>query len=53
MESINIWLVRVGLVRVGLVISLDQEHGLGMDHIASALATHPMTQVGYALFLPT
>jgi hypothetical protein len=32
--SIIIW-----LVRVGLVISVDREHGTGMDHIASAPAS--------------
>jgi hypothetical protein len=31
-------------VRVRLVIT---EHGTGMDHITSAPATHPVTQVGY------
>jgi hypothetical protein len=40
--SINTW-----LVKVGLVISLNHEHGTGMDCIASEPATHPMTQVGY------
>jgi hypothetical protein len=40
--SINIW-----LVRVGLVISVDQEHGTEMDHITSVTATHLVTQVGY------
>ncbi len=29
------------------MISLDQEHGTGMHHMASALATHPVTQVGH------
>ncbi len=43
--SINIW-----LVWVGLVISVDREHGI-MDHIASAPATHPMAQVGYIAVL--
>jgi hypothetical protein len=30
---INIW-----LVREGLVISVDQEHGIGTEHFESALA---------------
>jgi hypothetical protein len=34
--SMNIW-----LIRVGLLISVVQEHGTGRDHIVSAPATHP------------
>jgi hypothetical protein len=44
--SINIW-----LVWVVLVVSVDREHGTGMDYIASASATHPVTQVGYIAVL--
>ncbi len=41
-ESINIW-----LVRVGLVISVDRGHGTRMGHITSTPATHPLSQAGY------
>jgi hypothetical protein len=44
--SINIW-----LVRVGIVVSVDREHGTGVDHITSALATHSVTQVDYVAVL--
>jgi hypothetical protein len=40
--SINIELVRIGLVR-----SVDWKLGTGIDHIAPAPTTYPMTQVGY------
>ncbi len=33
--------INIQLVRVGLVISVDCEHGTGMDHILSALTTLP------------
>ncbi len=38
--------INTRLVRVGLVISVDREHGTWMDHIAYAPATHSVTQVG-------
>ncbi len=31
--------INIQLVRAGLVISVSQEHGTGMDHIVSAPAT--------------
>jgi hypothetical protein len=40
--------INTQLVRIELVISEDREHGTGMDHIASAPVTHPMTRVGYS-----
>ncbi len=40
--------INTQLVRVGLVISVDLEHGTGMDHMKSAPATHPVTQVSCA-----
>ncbi len=39
--------INILLVRVGLVISVDREHGTELNHIASVTATHPVTQVGY------
>jgi hypothetical protein len=33
------------------MISVDQEHGTGMDHILSAPVTHPMTQVGHIVMI--
>jgi hypothetical protein len=39
--------INTQLVRNGLVISVDWEHGTRMEYIAPASATHPMTQVGY------
>jgi hypothetical protein len=38
--------VNIQLVRIGLVILVDREHGIGMDHIVSAPTKYPMTQVG-------
>ncbi len=38
--------INTQLVRNGLVISVDYEHETTIDHIASASATHLMTQVG-------
>jgi hypothetical protein len=43
--SIKIWLVRIG--RIGLVISVDWEHGTRIDHIAPAPTTYPVTEVGH------
>jgi hypothetical protein len=43
--------ISILLGRVGLVISVDQEHGTGMDHITSTATTHPMTPVFYTAFL--
>ncbi len=40
----------IGLVRNGLVISVDWEHGTGMDHTAPATST-PVTQVGHTTML--
>jgi hypothetical protein len=37
----------VQLVRNRLVISVDCEHRTGIEHIVSASATNPMTQVGH------
>ncbi len=37
--------VNIQLVRIGLVILVDREHGIGMDHIVSAPTQDPMTQV--------
>ncbi len=39
--------INIQLVRLGLVILVDQEHGTDMDHIASASATNHVTLVGY------
>jgi hypothetical protein len=39
--------INIHLARVGLVISVNREHGTGMEHIEPAPATHPVTQVGY------
>jgi hypothetical protein len=33
-------------VRLGLVISVDQEHETGMNHVTSRPAKHTVTQVG-------
>jgi hypothetical protein len=44
--SLNIQLVSIGLVK-----SVDWEHGTGMDHIAPASPTYPLTQVGYTTML--
>ncbi len=33
--------INIGLVRVGLMISVDREHGTGIDHILSSLTTLP------------
>ncbi len=40
-------LINTWLVRTELGISVDWEHGTGMDHIVAAPATHPATQVGH------
>jgi hypothetical protein len=37
--------INIQLVIIGPVVSVDWEHGTRMDHIASAPATHPVTQV--------
>jgi hypothetical protein len=39
--------IKTRLVRIGLVISVDQDHGTRMGHIASSPATDPVTHVGY------
>ncbi len=39
--------IHTQLVGIELMISVDPEHEPRMDHIASASATHPMTQVGF------
>ncbi len=39
--------INTQLERNGLIISVDCEHKTRMDHIVSASATHPVTQVGY------
>jgi hypothetical protein len=39
--------INIELVRVGLVISVDQEHGTGVNHIVSVAATNPGIQVCY------
>jgi hypothetical protein len=44
--------INTQLVRIGLVISLDWEHGTSMDHIAPAATTYPMTISGYDTMLP-
>jgi hypothetical protein len=41
--SINIQLMRNGLM---IVISVDCEHGTGMEHVAPTSATNPKTLVG-------
>jgi hypothetical protein len=33
--------INIQLVRVGLVISVDREHGIGIDHVVPAMATPP------------
>jgi hypothetical protein len=38
--------INTQLVRIELGISVDRKHGIGMDYIASAPATHPVTQAG-------
>jgi hypothetical protein len=40
-------LINTWLVRTELGISVDWEHGTGMDQIVAAPATHPATQVGH------
>ncbi len=44
--------INTQLVRVGLVISADLEHGTGMNHMTSEPATHPVTQVSYTAVVP-
>jgi hypothetical protein len=44
-EMVNLS-VNIQLVRIRLVILVDREHGIGMDHIVSAPIQDPMTQVG-------
>jgi hypothetical protein len=39
--------INIELVRVGLVISIDREHGTGVNHIVSVAATNPGIQVCY------
>jgi hypothetical protein len=39
--------VNIQLVRIELVISVDQEHGTRIDHIVAAPPTHPVTQAGH------
>jgi hypothetical protein len=41
----------IQLARIGLVRSVEWEHGAGMDHIESARTTYPVTQVGYDTML--
>ncbi len=39
--------VNIQLVRIGLVTSVDWEHGTTMDCITPAPTKYPLTQVGY------
>jgi hypothetical protein len=39
--------INTQLVRIELVISVDQEHGTRMDNMASTPATYPVIQVGH------
>jgi hypothetical protein len=39
--------------RIGLAISVDWEHGNGMDHIAPESTTYSVTQVGHTNVLAT
>jgi hypothetical protein len=43
--------IDIQLVRVGLGISVDREHGTRMKGIMSAPATHPVIQLGYVAVL--
>jgi hypothetical protein len=43
--------INIRLVRIGLVISVDWEHGTGMDHIAPAPTTYPMIYVSHITML--
>ncbi len=44
--------LNIQLARIGLVISVEWEHGTGgMDHIAPTPTTNPMTQVGQNIVL--
>ncbi len=45
--------INIQLVRIGLVMSVDWEHGTGMDNIAPAPTTYPSTQVSYYTMLAT
>jgi hypothetical protein len=39
--------LNIQLVRIGLMISVDWEHVIGMGHIAPVPTTCPVTQVGH------
>jgi hypothetical protein len=41
----------IQLVSVELVISVDQEHGTGIDHIVVCASYTPVAQVGYIIVL--
>jgi hypothetical protein len=41
--------LNIQLMRNGLVILVDCEHGTRMKHIASASATNPMTRAGHTV----
>jgi hypothetical protein len=43
--------INIQLVRIGLVISVDWQHGTGMNHIAPASTACPMAQVGHTTML--
>jgi hypothetical protein len=44
--------INIQLARIGLVISVEWEHGTGrMDHILPTPTAYPMTQVGQNIML--
>jgi hypothetical protein len=43
--------INIQLMRIGLVISVDWEHGTGMDHIAPSPTAYHVTQVGHITVL--